>query len=190
MSPGSLTAMSGRTGGRRNENHNRRSYRNAVHSLQARVHGWVGGRFPARNREHSGLGARKQPAQRGSGCAGTQAARQGPERLLRRYSQRTDPHRRSLERLSSEDRQDSYRQRGDICARVRRSLMKLQVLTWTPSRYAKWKECPAKVKYEDLMKMCPVCFKGRVSGGYDGEPVVCDVCDKPQPERPALDRGN
>lgn len=68
--------------------------------------------------------------------------------------------------------------------------MKLQILTWTPSRFAKWKECPAKVKYEDLLKTCPVCFKGRVSGGYDGEPVVCDTCDQPQPERPALDRGN
>lgn len=68
--------------------------------------------------------------------------------------------------------------------------MKLQILTWTPSRFAKWKECPAKVKYEDLLKTCPVCFKGRVSGGFDGEPVVCDTCDQPQPERPALDRGN
>lgn len=68
--------------------------------------------------------------------------------------------------------------------------MKLQVLTWTPSRFAKWKECPAKVKYEDLMKLCPVCFKGRVSGGFDGHPVVCDSCSKPQPERPALERGN
>lgn len=66
----------------------------------------------------------------------------------------------------------------------------LRVLTWTPSRYAKWKECPSKVLYEDLMKMCPVCFKGRVSGGFNGEPVVCDTCDKKQPERAPLDRGN
>lgn len=66
----------------------------------------------------------------------------------------------------------------------------LKVTTWSPSRYAKYKECPAKVKYEDLLKACPVCFKGRVSGGYDGEPVVCDTCSKPQPERIALDRGN
>lgn len=68
--------------------------------------------------------------------------------------------------------------------------MKLQILTWTPSRYAKWKECPAKVKFEDLLKTCPKCFKGRVSGGYDGEPVVCDTCDQAQPERVAMDRGN
>lgn len=66
----------------------------------------------------------------------------------------------------------------------------LIIRTWTPSRFAKWKECPSKVKYEDLMKMCPRCFKGRVSGGYDGEPVVCDTCDQAQPEREAMDRGN
>lgn len=68
--------------------------------------------------------------------------------------------------------------------------MKLRVLTWTPTRFGKWKECPAKVAYEDLKKLCPVCFKGRVSGGYKGEPVVCDTCDGAQPERGALDRGN
>lgn len=68
--------------------------------------------------------------------------------------------------------------------------MKLQVLSWSPSRLAKWRECPAKVKYEDLMKLCPVCFRGRVSGGFDGVPVTCDTCDKPQPEREALERGN
>ena len=68
--------------------------------------------------------------------------------------------------------------------------MKLQVLTWTPSRYAKWKECPRKVKYEDLLKLCPACFKGKVRGGFNGEPVVCDTCSKPQPERGPLDRGN
>lgn len=68
--------------------------------------------------------------------------------------------------------------------------MKLQVLAWSPSRYAKYKECPAKVKYEDLMKMCPICFKGRIKGGFDGEPVVCDTCSDAQPAREALDRGN
>lgn len=65
----------------------------------------------------------------------------------------------------------------------------LRVLSWSPSRLAKWKECPAKVKYEDLLKMCPACFKGRVSGGFDGAPVRCDTCSDPQPEREALDRG-
>lgn len=66
----------------------------------------------------------------------------------------------------------------------------LRVLTWTPSRYAKWKTCPRKVLFEDLMKMCPVCFRGRISGGYDGDPARCDTCDGKQPERGPLDRGN
>lgn len=66
----------------------------------------------------------------------------------------------------------------------------LRVLAWSPSRLIKYKECPAKVKYEDLLKMCPVCFKGRVSGGFDGAPVVCDTCSDDQPERAALDRGS
>jgi hypothetical protein len=66
----------------------------------------------------------------------------------------------------------------------------LKVTAWSPSRFAKYKECPRKVLYEDIEKRCPVCFKGRVSGGFDGKPVTCDTCDKPQPEREALDRGN
>jgi hypothetical protein len=68
--------------------------------------------------------------------------------------------------------------------------MNLRVRSWSPSRFAKHKECPAKVKYEDLLKTCPVCFKGKITGGFNGEPVVCDACTKPQPEREALDRGN
>lgn len=67
--------------------------------------------------------------------------------------------------------------------------MKLRVLTWTPSRVEKYSECPLKVKLEDLMKLCPKCFKGRLSGGFDGVPVTCDTCDLPQKDRPALERG-
>lgn len=70
------------------------------------------------------------------------------------------------------------------------ALKSLRVTGWTPSRFAKWKECSRKVLLEDLMKLCPVCFQGRVSGGYDGEPVLCDTCSKPQPERAALERGS
>lgn len=66
----------------------------------------------------------------------------------------------------------------------------MKITAWSPSRFAKYKECPAKVRYEDLLKMCPVCFKGRISGGFDGKPVTCDTCDKDQPVREALDRGN
>lgn len=65
-----------------------------------------------------------------------------------------------------------------------------QVKAWSPSRLEKYLECPSKVKYEDLMKMCPVCFKGKVKGGFNGKPVECDTCSDPQPERGPLDRGN
>lgn len=68
--------------------------------------------------------------------------------------------------------------------------MIFRVKAWSPSRLEKYNECPLKVKLEDLIKMCPVCFKGKVKGGFNGEPVVCDTCDDPQPEREALDRGN
>lgn len=68
--------------------------------------------------------------------------------------------------------------------------MKLKVLAWSPSRVEKYYECPRKVLHEDLEKRCPVCFKGKIKGGFNGEPVVCDTCSKPQPAREPLDRGN
>lgn len=64
-----------------------------------------------------------------------------------------------------------------------------RVKAWSPSRLIKHKDCPQRVLIEDLMKLCPVCFTGRVSGGFDGEPIKCDTCVKKQPEREALDRG-
>jgi len=68
--------------------------------------------------------------------------------------------------------------------------MKLKVLAWSPSRADKWYECPEKVLHEDLEKRCPVCFKGKVKGGFNGAPVVCDSCDDAQPTREPLERGN
>jgi hypothetical protein len=61
----------------------------------------------------------------------------------------------------------------------------LRVTGWTPSKFAKHKECPQKVLIEDLMHLCPACFKGKVS--FEG---VCDTCTEPQPEREPLARGN
>jgi len=68
--------------------------------------------------------------------------------------------------------------------------VKLKIVTWTPSRWASWQECPYRTKLQDLDKLCPVCFKGTVSGGFNGEPVVCSKCVLAQPSRPPLDRGN
>lgn len=65
-----------------------------------------------------------------------------------------------------------------------------KIKSWSPSRIDTYDECPSKVKYKDLMKLCPVCFRGRISGGFDGKPVVCDSCTKDQPEREPLERGN
>lgn len=65
----------------------------------------------------------------------------------------------------------------------------LRVVGWSPSRLGKYSECPAKVKYEDILKLCPLCKKGKISGGFDGEPVKCDTCYEPQPTREALERG-
>lgn len=67
--------------------------------------------------------------------------------------------------------------------------MKLKVLAWSPSRTEKYYECARRVLHEDLEKRCPVCFKGKIKGGFNGEPVVCDTCSKPQPTREPLDRG-
>lgn len=68
--------------------------------------------------------------------------------------------------------------------------MKPQIVAWSPSRFAKYKECPRKVRYEDVEKLCPVCFTGKIKGGFNGEPITCDSCNKDQPPREALDRGN
>lgn len=65
-----------------------------------------------------------------------------------------------------------------------------RVKAWSPSRLIKHKDCPQRVLIEDLMKLCPVCFTGRITGGFDGVPVKCDTCVKKQPEREALERGS
>lgn len=65
-----------------------------------------------------------------------------------------------------------------------------KISAWSPSTYGAWKECSRKVLYEKVRKLCPVCFTGKIKGGFNGEPIECDTCDKDQPPREALDRGN
>lgn len=65
-----------------------------------------------------------------------------------------------------------------------------KISAWSPSTYGAWKECSRKVLYEKVRKLCPVCFTGKIKGGFNGEPITCDSCDKDQPPREALDRGN
>jgi hypothetical protein len=64
-----------------------------------------------------------------------------------------------------------------------------QVKTWSPSRYEKYRACPAKFKYEVIDKLCPLCFKGMLRGAW-GEPQQCDACLKTPPEPDAFIKGN
>jgi hypothetical protein len=61
--------------------------------------------------------------------------------------------------------------------------------SWSPSRLADYEQCPLLAKLKHLDKLCTVCFKGRLSGGFDGEPVSCDTCHKTITKSPALERG-
>lgn len=65
-----------------------------------------------------------------------------------------------------------------------------KISAWSPSTFGAWKDCSRKVLYEKVRKLCPVCFTGKIKGGFNGEPIICDSCDKDQPPREALDRGN
>jgi hypothetical protein len=60
--------------------------------------------------------------------------------------------------------------------------------TWSPSRLASYEECPRKCRLVSLDKLCPRCFKGRLSGGYDA-PAVCDTCKASIEPAPPLKRG-
>lgn len=60
--------------------------------------------------------------------------------------------------------------------------------TWSPSRLADYEQCPLMAKLKHLDKLCPVCFKGRLSGGYD-EPARCDSCGGVITKSPVLERG-
>lgn len=63
------------------------------------------------------------------------------------------------------------------------------ITSWSPSRYLKYTECPRRARYEIVQKLCPLCFKGSLRGGF-GSPVSCDTCKKVIPEAPPLKRGS
>lgn len=60
--------------------------------------------------------------------------------------------------------------------------------SWSATRLADYDSCPRFAKYKHLDKLCPVCFKGSLSGGF-GSPVVCSAgpCHIPTPA--AIARG-
>jgi hypothetical protein len=43
------------------------------------------------------------------------------------------------------------------------------------TRLTDYDQCPLMAKLKHLDKLCPLCFKGRIQGGYD-TPAVCDKC--------------
>lgn len=61
--------------------------------------------------------------------------------------------------------------------------------SWSPSRLVAWELCPAKAKYETILKTCPSCFKGTLKGKW-GQPQICDKCGKEAVPGPALVRGD
>jgi hypothetical protein len=64
-----------------------------------------------------------------------------------------------------------------------------KVLAWSPSRLEKYEQCPRLAIYS-IMKLCPVCFKGTISGGYKpGTVARCGTCGKTPPPIPPIERG-
>jgi hypothetical protein len=61
--------------------------------------------------------------------------------------------------------------------------------SWSPSRLFEYEECPQKAKYK-AEKLCPNCFKGKVFGGFDGAPALCDTCEDVIQTPEPIERGN
>jgi hypothetical protein len=66
--------------------------------------------------------------------------------------------------------------------------MKPKLNSWSPSRLDDYEKCPALAKYKHIDKLCPLCFKGRVMGGFE-TPAICDSCGKEIKKGEALERG-
>lgn len=66
--------------------------------------------------------------------------------------------------------------------------MTVKFTAWSPSRLADYQQCPLMAKLKHLDKLCPICFKGRVEGGFD-TPAICDTCHKTIVKGEALERG-
>ena len=60
--------------------------------------------------------------------------------------------------------------------------------SWSPSRLADYDACPLMAKLKHLDKLCPLCFDGKVMGGYDS-PAICDSCGEEIKKGDALERG-
>jgi hypothetical protein len=65
----------------------------------------------------------------------------------------------------------------------------MRFTAWSPSRLDDYETCPLRAKLKHLDKLCPLCHKGRVLGGFD-TPAICDTCKKEIVKGPALERGS
>jgi hypothetical protein len=61
---------------------------------------------------------------------------------------------------------------------------------WSASRLDDYTQCPLKAKLKHLDKLCTICFKGKLSGGFDGKPVMCSKGCGPIKKGVALERGD
>jgi hypothetical protein len=61
--------------------------------------------------------------------------------------------------------------------------------SWSPSRLAKWEECPQRAKWESLDLLCPKCFKGEMKGPWK-MPQSCTTCGHVGVVAEALARGD
>jgi hypothetical protein len=65
----------------------------------------------------------------------------------------------------------------------------VQFKSWSQTRLNDYDQCPLKAKLKHLDKLCPLCFKGKVKGGYDS-PALCDTCGEEIVKGAALVRGS
>ena len=64
----------------------------------------------------------------------------------------------------------------------------MKLTAWSSSRLNDYETCPALGKYKHLDKLCPLCFDGRIRGGYD-TPAICDACGETVKAPEAITRG-
>jgi hypothetical protein len=65
----------------------------------------------------------------------------------------------------------------------------MKLTSWSPSRLEKYESCPRRAKYDLIDKLCPMCFEGKLHGGFDS-PQICDTCGKKVEQAEPLVRGS
>jgi hypothetical protein len=58
------------------------------------------------------------------------------------------------------------------------------IKSWSPSKLDNYEQCPLNCKLKTVDKLCPLCFKGKITGGFETPAVCRGGCGKtiPQPE--------